>query len=318
MVSPPNLASLNQAKRKVNSLVLILIVVIVVPSLYIFQSALRSDWGQMSDALTMNGDTSDQVPLGGTFSSPSPTPRIPLSQVNARILMYHYVREGVDPTADPIGFNLSITPQMLDDQLTLLSSLGYYPLTMADAAAGKGDKQAVVLTFDDGYADFYTAAYPILKKHGWTATVYIISGKLGDRYMTASQLRELAANGFEIGAHTVNHRNLATSSPTQQDIEIRQSKKQLEQITGQPVTTFAYPSGQYTAETMELVRAAGFTSAVTTHPGIATIYDSAYELPRIRISPRVPLSLLKQELSGSIIFSTPQPSATPSPESSDI
>ena len=221
---------------------------------------------------------------------PSPTPK-PKGEIS-HILEYHYIRAGVDQTADPLGFNLSITPTQLDTQIAALSAAGYTSETMADYSAGKGGTKTVVMTFDDGYEDFYTSAYPILKKYGWTATIYVISGDIGGPYMTWSQLRTLKDAGIEIGAHTVSHVNLANATIEQQTLQIQGSKATLESQTGATVTAFCYPSGKYTAETEALVKAAGFTSATTENPGGVTHGDDQFQLNRVRVRPTLSTTAL--------------------------
>jgi len=222
---------------------------------------------------------------------------LPQSKVNAWILMYHYIGTPPDPAVDPIGYNLTIKPETLESQIMLLTNLGYQPITMHDADAGKGTANSIVLTFDDGYEDFYTNAWPILKQHNWVATIYVITGKVGKPgYMTWDQIRELHDNGIEIGAHTVNHIDLATATPERQSQEITQSKASLERVLGSSVTSFAYPSGRYVLLTLLLFQSTGFTSAVTTHPGKASSSYNAYELPRLRISPQLTLVQLEKEV----------------------
>lgn len=237
--------------------------------------------------------------------TPSPTPVItppavipavntPVTgAVQARILMYHYVRY-VDPNLDRLGYNLSVHPEELDQHLKLLSDLGYRGITMADVAAGKGDSRSVVLTFDDGYEDFYTAAYPILKKYNFTATLYIIANKIGGPYMTWDQIRELKNAGFEIGAHTLDHLDLASLSEDSQRHQIAGSKELIEQQIGAPVTAFCYPSGKYNSTTVRLVKEAGFTSATTTKPGVVRPGDDPFTYQRIRMNPDMGLDYLTQ------------------------
>ncbi len=218
---------------------------------------------------------------------PTATPRVVKSKVRAHILMYHYVRTltAEQAQADAVGNNLSVSPDLLEQHLQSLQELGYQSISMRDAAAGKGTHRSVVLTFDDGYEDFYTTAWPLLKKYNYSATVYIISGKNGNGFLTHEQIKELAASGIEIGAHTTGHMNLASHTPEEQQIDLTASKRALEKLTGTPVTTLAYPAGRYTSDTMRIASDIGFTSAVTTNFGIASIYDSAFELPRLRMSP---------------------------------
>ena len=205
--------------------------------------------------------------------------------------MYHYVRALPSKAVDPIGYGLSVPPAVFAQQMSAFSKAGFHTETMADVAVGKGGLKSVALTFDDGYEDFYTTAYPILRQNDFTATIYIITAKVGTpNYMTWEQLQELVKAGIEVGAHTVNHIDLATASRAQQEFEIKQSKQILEEHLGIPVTAFCYPSGKYTATTEDLVRQAGFTTATTTQPGIVHPGADALTLPRIRVDPSTTLA----------------------------
>lgn len=224
------------------------------------------------------------TPIPTPIPTPVPTANPNNANVKAHILMYHYVRN-VDANADPLGYRLSVHENELDNQIQLLQSLGYHTMTMADLAAGKGDSRSVVMTFDDGYEDFYTTAYPIFKKYGWTATLYIITNKIGGNYMTWDQIRELQAAGFEIGDHTLDHFALNTLSVEQQRHQIIDSKHDLEQQLGRPVTAFCYPSGRYNADTIQIVKDAGYTSATTTVPGLVRVGSDPFLYQRVRMNP---------------------------------
>jgi len=127
----------------------------------------------------------------------------------------------------------------------------------------------VVLTFDDGYADFYTAAMPILLNHGFTATDFVISGRLGrPGFMTPSQVVAADALGFTIGAHTVDHVALAAQTPAGASGQMRQSKVALEGLLGHPVVDFAYPYGSFNASDMAQAQKSGFETAVSTMWGM--------------------------------------------------
>jgi len=226
-----------------------------------------------------------QQPVATATVLPTAQPAAASSKVVSHILMYHYIRDGVDPKKDPIGYGLSVTPQQFEAQLAALSAAGYTGLTMSQYSAGQATAKSVMLTFDDGYEDFYTTAWPLLKKYHFTATAYIISGKIGGNYMTWDQLRELHAAGIEIGAHTVNHIDLSKASEAVQHSEIFNSKQTIEAQVGAPVVSFCYPSGKYTATTEALVKQAGYTSATTTHPGSVRPSDDPDALNRVRINP---------------------------------
>lgn len=217
-------------------------------------------------------------------------PPKPKKPALADILMYHYIRAGVDPKKDGLGYRLSITSETLDQQLAYLQAQGYHFLTMNQLMTSPIPDKTVVLTFDDGYEDFYTAALPILKKYNATATAYIIAGKIGGPYMTWDQLKEAQAAGIEIGAHTMNHYDLQKLPVDEQRYEIDQSKKVLEQQLGVPVVSFCYPSGRYNADTIKIVQQSGFTSATTTNSGGVYSLKDPFVLPRVRVAPGVDLT----------------------------
>lgn len=209
------------------------------------------------------------------------------------ILMYHYIRNGVDPVKDKIGYQLSISPTELEQQLIMLNQLNYHSATMRQVADGSAPPDSIALTFDDGYQDFYTSALPLLKKYSWGATVYIITSKIGGAYMTWDEIRELQADGIEIGSHTIHHPDLSKISDAQQRTEIIDSKSQIEAQIHSPVYSFCYPSGKFNAESLSLVKLAGYTNATTTTFGLADAHSNEYALPRVRISPGLSLEKLK-------------------------
>jgi peptidoglycan/xylan/chitin deacetylase (PgdA/CDA1 family) len=156
-----------------------------------------------------------------------------------------------------------------------------------EAFAGKRPlpAHAVVLTFDDGYADFATAAQPVLAKYGFVATDYVVSGFMGrPGYMSADQVRQMDASGMVIGSHTVHHVDL-TSVPTEvARAEIDAGKSALEGLLGHPVLDFAYPYGGFNATVEQMVRDAGFRDAVTTRGGDIQTLAGAFELHRTHVS----------------------------------
>ncbi|MFA5995311.1 MAG: polysaccharide deacetylase family protein [Patescibacteria group bacterium] len=244
--------------------------------------------------LPLNNNTNNNwLPVTNTsVSTPEPElmPTPSLQAAGAHVFMYHYVRDDVDKYKDRVGYNLSITPAQLDEQLTWLTEHGYTPITMHELTTGQGTAKSVALTFDDGYNDFYENAYPILKAHNWTATIYVITNYVGDyNHMGWDALTELQQAGFEIGAHTQHHRSLRALAPVRQWQEIRGSKVILEQHLTQPITSFCYPLGSYSTITTTLTSQAGFTNAVTTDPGTITNTTNLFTIPRTRIGPNTSL-----------------------------
>lgn len=158
-------------------------------------------------------------------------------------------------------------------------------------------ERSVVVTFDDGLLDNYKEAYPILQDLDLSATFFISTGLIGQQMETHSgsldmmdskQIVELSENGHEIGSHGSSHRKLTSLSSNVLDEEIIPSKKGLEEMLGKPVTSFAYPHGNYDQSIIERVKKAGFDWAVTTEENLVDRQnDSPYELPRRIIHKRL-------------------------------
>jgi peptidoglycan/xylan/chitin deacetylase (PgdA/CDA1 family) len=186
------------------------------------------------------------------------------------ILMYHYIRTPPSARSDWMGYKLSIAPSDFAAQMDWLSGNGYHPVDFNDVRAYFAGRQPlptrpIVITFDDGYADLYTAAFPVLSAHDFKAVAYIVSGFLGRQgYATAEQVVQMDHNGIEIASHTVNHADLARSSPGLVWRELVDSKAWLEHLLGHQVLDFAYPSGKFNAPVVAAVQQAGYDTAVTT------------------------------------------------------
>ncbi|MEI6528960.1 MAG: polysaccharide deacetylase family protein [Candidatus Falkowbacteria bacterium] len=206
--------------------------------------------------------------------------------VSLPILMYHYVET---PTATTTLKGLYLDPKIFAEQLMALNKNNYDLLFMSEAAASLQDEKLlgnknIVLTFDDGYEDFYTEVFPLLKKYNYKATLYIIINKLGaPGYLTREQVKELASSGLvEIGSHTFNHPDLRVLKDKDAKFEITASKKILEQISGRPVTSFAYPFGYYKTDFFALASSTGYTNAVSVIPGLKQGRENIWLLRRLR------------------------------------
>jgi peptidoglycan/xylan/chitin deacetylase (PgdA/CDA1 family) len=207
------------------------------------------------------------------------------------ILMYHYIRVPTDSQAnDRVGWDLSTPPDVFKTQMDYLDEHGYHPITLTDFRDYlKGSRplpdRPIVLTFDDGYADLYTQAFPVLKHHHFKAVAYIVSGFVGrvGVNVSADQVREMDAAGIEIGAHTVNHVDLTKSGGSLGN-EVGGSKTALEAIVGHPVLDFCYPSGRFNAQVIQAVQAAGYESATTTQSGAVHTLADRFAWSRVRVS----------------------------------
>jgi peptidoglycan/xylan/chitin deacetylase (PgdA/CDA1 family) len=212
-----------------------------------------------------------------------------------QILMYHQV--GDFPAMDTHRATYC-DHRRFSTQMRYLKLAGYTVLSMTEVLQCiKGEKpippRAIAITFDDAYENFYEYALPILQSHGFPATVYAISGMLGQSaswlstdghatppLMTGARLRELRASRIEIGSHSVSHIRLA-GQPT--DIvreEVTRSKLDLENVLGASVDHFCYPYGSHDIHTVEAVAAAGYLTATTCERATATPEDDPLTLPR--------------------------------------
>ncbi len=211
------------------------------------------------------------------------------SSISVPILMYHYVRTPPSVVTDRLGFNLSVSPSDFGAQMDWLAGHDYHPVTLLDLRAYFAGRQSlpskpVVITFDDGYSDLYTTAFPILQAHNFKAVAYIVSGFVGrSRYVTAAQVVELSNYGIEIASHTVNHPDLARTPLPLVFYELAASKDSLQKLVGHAVIDFAYPSGRFSPPVIAALFVTGYQSATTTVPGTFHSEADRYTWTRVRV-----------------------------------
>lgn len=190
------------------------------------------------------------------------------SVIRLPILMYHYVRQPPSIRQDPLGYRLSVSPADFQTQMDWLYFHHYHPVTFDQVRsyfAGRTPLPArpVVITLDDGYADLFTAAFPILLAHGFTAVAYIVSGFVDQpRYVTHQQVLQMDRAGIEIASHTVDHADMGRANAWTATYQLVQSKRWLESLVGHSVVDFAYPSGKYNYVTIHLLSEYGYSTAV--------------------------------------------------------
>jgi|GEM_PF-616560 len=227
-----------------------------------------------------------------------------LTKVRLRvpILMYHYIEE---PGGSKLPW-LYHSPQIFEAQLKTLANNCYRTVFVSDVSKSMEGSEilpqkSIALTFDDGYEDMYTTAYPLLKKYGMKGTMYIIVNALDTPgYLTREQVKEMAESGaVEISSHTMNHANMQKSNFTNASYEMIASRQELEKIIGRPVTNFAYPYGLFTLRDEHICKSAGYSSCVSTYPGQIQTNNKKYSLYRLRPGYRVGPALINWlELSG--------------------
>jgi peptidoglycan/xylan/chitin deacetylase (PgdA/CDA1 family) len=183
-------------------------------------------------------------------------------QVIVPILLYHHI--GFSLQGDTVYY---VSPDAFDQQLNLLYQWGYKTISVAllVKAIKEGAElppKPILLTFDDGSETIYENALPIMQRYNFTGASYIVYYYVGLRnYMNADQLRALYAAGWEIGSHSLSHKDLTTHPARQMD-EIIESRRRLESLLGIPVLSFAYPFGAYDSDSLHYVHQAGYIAAM--------------------------------------------------------
>lgn len=202
------------------------------------------------------------------------------------ILMYHYI--SVAPTTSTLP-GLYLEPAIFENQLQTIKAEKFQLLYISDIAkilnqTSTLPSKPLALTFDDGYQDFYTQAWPLLKKYNLKSTLYVIINDLDKPgYLSSAELKELASSGLvEIGSHTFNHPNLKILNPRQADYEIRLSRLALERLSGQSISSFAYPFGLYDYRDIKFVTGGGYTAGVSTNIGSDQALNNIMSLKRLR------------------------------------
>jgi peptidoglycan/xylan/chitin deacetylase (PgdA/CDA1 family) len=222
------------------------------------------------------------------------------------ILTYHQI-DATPPRGAPYR-GLVVSPAAFSRQMALLKALGYQGMAMCRLEPylrGEKTGKVVGLTLDDGYVNNLEQALPVLRRFGFSATCYIVSGQLGglnvwDRskgvapqsLMNARQLKAWLAGGQEVGAHTRSHVDLLQADDASAYDEIVGCKRDLEQRLDAEVRHFCYPYGFHRPEHASMVREAGYATATTTQRGRARASDDPFELPRVPVLRTTSLPLL--------------------------
>lgn len=215
-------------------------------------------------------------------------------EVFVPILMYHHIRVNPKPN-DPVWASLNVTPDLLNSELNYLSTNGFHVISLDDLYAVLNGEplpsKPIVLTFDDGYSNFFETAYPLLKKYNMKATEFVITEvETAPAYLSWGQIEEMSKSGLiDFGAHTQHHPFLTSLSQATARREITVSKSELETHVGKPVRWFAYPYGSYNDFVVNETKNAGYVGAVTTNYGAVISKDKLFLLPRIMADGRFTL-----------------------------
>lgn len=233
------------------------------------------------------------------------------------ILMYHSISEKSDHHLHPY-FQTTTSPQVFSAQMRFLHEHNYTVIGLDQAvlhlAALQSNKEQrfVVLTFDDGYRNFYTEVFPLLQEYGSTATVFLPTRFIGEEpihfqgtsCLSWSQVRELYRYGVSFGSHSVNHSHLRGLDESRLTYEVAHSKDIIEQKLGKSVESFSYPFAfpeqdrAFTRKLKSLLEDSGYRNGVSTTVGTASVSDDLLFLKRIPINSGDDLQFFGAKLEG--------------------
>ncbi len=235
---------------------------------------------------------------------------IAVSQLRVPVLMYHEIAEPADSRS-----RLAVSPGAFAAQLDCLAEAGFKTMTAGAVAKvlaqGDGElpERTIVLTFDDGYEDFYSRATPMLSEHGFTATLFLTSGWVRDvgtgtagerpgRMLSWDQVTETAHAGIEIAAHTRWHPQLDQLPETSVRQELYTSKAWLEERLGVPVPGLAYPFGYSNATVRRVAREMGYGYGCAVRNRMASTSSDLFALERLTVRRATTLKAFRQLIHG--------------------
>ena len=241
-------------------------------------------------------------------SAPGSKPAIP-------ILMYHSIADEDEPGVQPY-YRTTTTPSAFALQMKHLSDRGYSTLSVAEAVNllqnGSLTKKYAVITFDDGYSNFYRHAFPILDRYDFSATVFLPTAYIGTQpiqfkgkdCLTWNEVRELRKHGVCFGSHTVTHPQLTSLDAAGVKSELVRSKQALENNLGEAVDSFAYPYAfpEQNVSFVQMLRNtlvnAGYNYGVSTRIGTARPHEDCYFLRRLPMNTLDDIALFDAKLRG--------------------
>lgn len=233
-----------------------------------------------------------------------------MPDVAVPILVYHEV----SPRPHPAFRRYTVSVRQFARQMRWLAGSGYEAIDMdalvaAHRGTGELPPRPVVITFDDGYQGCAEHAVPILRKRGFTAMFYLVTGRMGDTsnwtipevgaelpLMSWDTARNLASDGFQWGAHTVTHPRLTDLDAAGCRSELTEARRRLEAELGRPVAHLAYPFGACNAVVREMAAETGYATACSTRPGLSGPDDDLLALHRVTVYGHESLSDFKTRL----------------------
>lgn len=200
------------------------------------------------------------------------------------IIMYHHVEATGDTRSN------YVSPQVFRRQMEFLKKNRYRVISLDEFVRGVEEGRrfphnTVVITFDDGYADNFSAAFPVLAEYDFPATIFVIVNKIGEEgYLTWDQVMVMDNSVITIGSHTLDHSYLPDLESAEKFRQITESKKILERRLNHAVNYFSYPIGGFDEECKQILRQAGYRASCATNRGADRFNKDVFELNRVRLN----------------------------------
>jgi peptidoglycan/xylan/chitin deacetylase (PgdA/CDA1 family) len=230
--------------------------------------------------------------------------------------MYHSISDDIWRDSHPY-YEINTSPALFESHMRYLRENGYSTIGMHELKKNQAGlsliEKPVILTFDDGYADFYSQASPILEKYGFKAVVFLVTGFIkngnrgrlnGKEILTWEEIRVLTKSGTSFGSHSVNHPLLQKLSESDLEFELRQSKADVEDNIGESIDAFsnpfAFPYGDklFCELYINLLRASGYRFGVTTIVGRNPDGCDFFQIRRLPINQHDDLLFFRAKLEG--------------------
>jgi peptidoglycan/xylan/chitin deacetylase (PgdA/CDA1 family) len=247
------------------------------------------------------------------FFHPIAKRRRPQEGLKVPILMYHGIG-GLQKKGSHPYYETATSPEVFAAHMSCLKGNGYRVVGLNEMVglfsnAERIPEKCVAITFDDGLADFRAAAVPVLNRYGFSATVFLPAGLMGQEVngqacMTWDEVRESAAKGTTFGSHSLAHPKLVDLTPPELEREIRGSKEKIEGELGQGIDSFSYPyafpeqDDGFLKHYEAFLIKSGYRSGVTTIIGAAAAKDNRYFLKRLPVNAHDDIRFFKAKLEG--------------------
>jgi peptidoglycan/xylan/chitin deacetylase (PgdA/CDA1 family) len=229
------------------------------------------------------------------------------------VIYYHRLVKNLDEAG---RHGIYVTEDQFEKHLKYLKRKNYTTISFEKALEIKKnctDGKYIIITFDDGYEDNYTLAFPLLKKYGFSAIIFLVAGleynswdnkdnepKL--KMMSRQQILEMRKSGIEFGSHTLSHADLIRISSSEIKNEVVESKKKLEEKLGEEIPVFAYPYGNCNDEVKDIVKNAGYKLGYATDKAPMGLHEDLLQIRRIGIYPNTNVAGFARKVKGNYIF----------------